>query len=455
MQIKFSPRVVSIFVCLISILNRPLVGQVQPSTRPVARMDAHGNPIRVSPRTGHISNYDEDKVGTYTLPDPLVLASGQAVRDAQTWFNLRRPEILDYYQDDIYGRVPLTAPQVTFEVASTDPKAMNGTAIRKQIVGHIGGANGPKMNITLLLPPNATGRVPVILAINFNFGGGGRGLGAVSTNSVPPTTRTIAARPAFGDTTPISEMLRRGYAYASIGYTDIQADAANRFTTGVQGLALVPGQTAPAPGEWGTITCWAWGMERVMDYLETDPSVDARRVAIVGHSRLGKTVLWAGALDPRIALVYSSCAGEMGSSLARRDYGETIDDMAQNFPWQFAGNFQRYVGHWNDMPVDTHMLMSLIAPRPLLITGGSTDQWSDPHGEFLGEVAAGPVYRLLGKTDLGTTELPALDQPVISGTLGFNYHKGGHMISATDWQAFFAFAQPYLKPMQAAAAGSH
>jgi hypothetical protein len=161
---------------------------------------------------------------------------------------------------------------------------------------------------------------------------------------------------------------------------------------------------------------------------------------------LGKTVLWAAARDPRFALVFSSCSGEMGASLARRDWGETVDDMAANFPWQFAGNFQKYSGHWNDLPVDSHMLIALNAPRPVFITGGTQDQWADPKGQFLAEVAAGPVYRLLGKPDLGTSELPPLDTPLLAGALGFHYHTGGHTITPADWKAFLDFADRHLKP---------
>jgi hypothetical protein len=253
----------------------------------------------------------------------------------------------------------------------------------------------------------------------------------------PPTLR--------GPPEPIADILARGYAYAVVHYTDIEGDKADASLNLVRKLALAPGQTAPAADEWGTISAWAWGLSRIMDYLETDPAVDAKRVALVGHSRLGKTVLWAGASDPRFAIVFSSQGGELGSSLGRRDFGETIDDMAQNFPWQFAGNLQKYAGHWNDMPVDTHFLISLIAPRPLLITGGTGDQWSDPHGEFLGEVAAGPVYRLVGAKDLGTTEWPKPEMPVVSGDLAYYYHTGPHAITKEDWVVFLNFVDRYWK----------
>jgi hypothetical protein len=420
-----APIGVVLFFCLNSI------AQNLPATRPTGG-------IRIARGTGHRTNYDEDKVGNYTLPDPLVMANGQPVRDAATWYKFRRPEILALYQELIYGRVPDSAPNVTFEVVSSQT-VMNGLAIRKKIVGHIGD-KGQTMTITLTLPANASGPVPVILALNFDFSQ----FRPAAVAGAAPSTRPARV---FADTTPIAQMIALGYGYAWLYYTDIQPDRAGSFTSGVQALAMGPGQTTLKPDDWSTITCWAWGLSRVMDYFETDPAVDAHRVAIVGHSRLGKTVLWAGALDQRIALVFSSCAGEMGSSLARRDFGETIDDIAQNYYWQFAGNFQRYIGHWNEMPVDTHMLISLIAPRPCLITGGSLDQWSDPRGECLAEIAAGPVYRLLGARDLGTTEVPPLETPLITGDLAFHYHNGAHLITASDWKVFFAFAGRYLKPV--------
>ena len=267
-----------------------------------------------------------------------------------------------------------------------------------------------------------------------------------AANAVPPGP---GGRPMFSETGPVTNILARGYGYATFRYTEVQPDSSNTFQSGVISLALAPGQTKPAPDEWGTVSAWAWGASRALDYLETDPAVDAKRVALIGHSRLGKTVLWAGAQDPRFALIFSSCGGEMGSALARRDYGETIDDMTANFPWQFAGNFQKYAGHWNDMPVDAHELIALNAPHPVLITGGTGDQWADPRGEFLAEVAAGPVYRLAGKTDLGTTNFPPADTPLITGDLGFNYHTGPPAITASDWNAFLEFADKYLKPKSA------
>jgi hypothetical protein len=416
-----------------------------PATNTVAlpRTDANGNPLRRAP-TGHVSNYDEAKVTPYTLPDPLLLQNGKPVRNASAWFKQRRPEILKLYQ--IYGGVPKLAPKVTFEVVESDTNALDGQAIRKHVVGRFGDSpDGPKLNIILYLPAKATKRVPVLLHLTF-FGSPPVSVAPNIITNAAPSTNVTAARPRFNEAGPIAEILTRGYGYAILRYTEIQPDNAGTSQSGVQALAYAPGQTKPAADEWGTISAWAWGASRVIDYFETDRAVDAKRVAVVGHSRLGKTVLWIGAQDPRVALVFSSCGGEMGSALARRDFGETVDDMAANFPWQFAGNFQKYAGHWNDMPVDAHMLIALNAPRPVFITGGTQDQWSDPHGEFLAEVAAGPVYRLLGKRDLGTSELPPLDTPLITGDLGFHYHTGGHTITASDWKAFLDFADSHLKP---------
>jgi alpha-glucosidase len=417
----------------------PLEPQIEKPPEPaLPNTDASGNPLRRAP-TGHVSNYDEAKVGTYTLPDPLVLRNGQPVRDADTWFKQRRPELLRLYEAEIYGRVPAHAPVMSAEVVETDPKAMDGLAVFKHVVVRFGGhPGGPAVNLHVYLPARVARPVPLLLHLVFS------NLPPIPGESPAPSAD---GRPAPGEAGPIPDILARGYGYAVFRYTEIQPDAAHTSQAGVIGLALAHGQTAPAADEWGAISAWAWGASRILDYLATDPAIDARRVALVGHSRLGKTALWAGAQDPRFALIFASCAGEMGSALARRDYGETVDDMAAVFPWWFAGNFQKYAGHWNDMPVDAHLLISLCAPRPVFITGGTQDQWADPRGEFLAEVAAGPVYRLLGGKDPGTTELPPLDMPLISGDLGFLCHTGGHEITPADWNAFLDFADRHLQPV--------
>ena len=398
--------------------------------------DPSGNPLRLAVKTNHVSNYDETKVGTYTLPDPLVTADGRPVRDGRSWL-ARRAEILRLYETEIYGRVPPNAPKVTWRVTETDANARGGAAIRKRIAGSVGeAADAPQINLTLHTPANAKRPAPVILLVN--FGGG-----------TPPPNAAAAGRgrgPGLPTEPPVAaEILARGWGYATVGYGDIQPDRANSWSQGVIGRTLAPGQEQPAPDEWGTITAWTWGISRIIDYLETDKAVNAKQIAVQGHSRLGKTVLWASARDQRIAAVFSSCSGEMGAALARRDWGETVDDMAQNFPWQFAGNFQKWSGRWSDMPVDAHMLIALSAPRPVFVTGGTTDQWADPVGMFKALAAAGPVFRLLGKKDLGTSELPPLDTPLTGGDLGWHYHTGGHTATPADWAAFLVFVEKYFR----------
>ena len=374
--------------------------------------DANGNPLRRAIKTGHVSNYDEAKVTPYKLPDPLLFADGTPVRTAREWTTKRRAELIRIYETEIFGRIPAATPPVAWRVTEDHgPK--------KLVVGTIGsGDSAPRINLTLYLPPKARGPVPVILLLG--FGGGG----------APVQDPPVAA-----------DILARGWGYAKAGYNDIQPDRINTFDRGVIGLTS---SAARGPGDWGTVSAWAWGASRIVDYLQTDKSVDGTRIALFGHSRLGKTALWASALDPRIAAVFSSCPGEMGAALSRRDWGETVDDMVQNFPYWFAPAFEKWAGRWNEMPVDAHMLIALSAPRPVFVTGGTADQWADPVGEFLAQVAAGPVYRLLGKKDLGVTALPPLDTPIVTGELGWHYHTGPHAATPADWQAFLSFLDKYF-----------
>jgi hypothetical protein len=403
----------------------------QPAPAPTTNLgsDANGNPRRLAPRTGHVSNYDETKVKPYSLPDPLVLANGQRVRDARTWERQRRPEIMRLYETEIFGRVPATAPRVTWKVTAREAGARGGVVDIKRIAGTIGSAaDAPTIPLTLYTPAKAKGRVPIILVVNFG-GGSGPAPAAALPSGEPP----VAA-----------DILARGWGYATMAYQDIQPDRATSIDEGVIALARPPGQ-APAPGDWGAIGAWSWGVSRAIDYLETDAAVNPQRIAVEGHSRIGKTALWASANDPRIAAVFSSCAGEMGSALSRRDWGEAVDDMAQNFPWWFSASFQKWPGRWDEMPVDAHMLIALSAPRPVFLTGGTTDQWADPVGEYLAAVAAGPVYRLLGRKDLGiTAPRPPLDTPVTTGDIGWHYHTGPHAATPEDWKAFLIFLDKYF-----------
>jgi len=412
-------------------------------------------------------NYTEARVGEYKLPDPLTLANGQPVRDAKMWVEQRRPELLNYYQKEIYGRIPAAAPKVTWQVVSTDTNALGGAAIMKQLAGHMGSPDGPAIGVTLYIPANAAKPVPMLVSISFNFGGGrGRGRGTASTNATnaAPTgavAQATAPMPGPGRGAPggargggfaargtPSELISNGFGYATIVYNSIETDADGQTNVNLaRKLALAPGQTVPATDEWGSIAAWAWGISRVVDYLESDKAVDAKRVAIMGVSRLGKTVLWAGANDPRIALVIASCSGEGGAALARRNYGETIAHLVAptRYPYQFAGNYAKYAKDPGQLAVDTHCLIALIAPRPVLLQTGNTDRWSDPKGEFLAAVAARPVFELLGKKGPETDQFPSAGQ-FVGDTLGYFMHAGGHGTIPSDWDQFLKFMEMHLKP---------
>jgi hypothetical protein len=417
--------------------NRPQNTQPQGGRSSNYTDDAHNTYVRSG--WGNWSNYDEAKANPYPLPDPLVLKNGQPVEDADTWWKLRRPEILNDFSTEIYGKIPDKTPAVTWEVTSTDMHALKGTAIMKKIVGHIDNSANPSIKptipITMYIPVSATGPVPMMVVV----GGFGGGFGPPRR----PGTTGPSTRPAFGGGfSAIPLVLAMGWGYASVDTASIQPDNGAGFSRGI--IGLTSGGKPRQPDDWGVLAAWSWGLSRAMDYFETDKSVDANRIGIEGHSRWGKEALLAAALDQRWTIVYSSCSGQCGAKLSRRDWGETVDNVAGEgeYHWM-AGNFLKYGGHWNDMPVDAHELIALVAPRPILLTGGTSDQWSDPHGEFLAAVAAGPVYRLLGKGDLGTTVLPAPDVALDTGELAYREHNGGHT-EAPDWPVFLKFAQRYF-----------
>ncbi len=373
---------------------------------------------------GNWSNYDEDKASRGPLPNPLMLKNGQPVTDADTWWRQRRPEILNDFLTEIYGKIPANTPSIAWEVTATDPNAVNGTAKMKTIVGHIDNARypsaTPSIKITLYTPANATGPVPTMVTMSGGFRRGAPG----------------------GGQGPMPQILALGWGYATVNTGAIQADSGAGFTSGI--IGLVNEGKPRKPDDWGVLAAWSWGLSRAIDYFETDKDVDAKRLGIEGHSRWGKEALLAAALDTRWAIIYSSCSGEGGAKLHRHDMGESVDNVAGpgEYHWM-AGNFLKYAGHWNDMPIDQHELIALVAPRPAFITGGTQDLWSDPSGEFKACVAAGPVYRLLGKKDLGVSEMPAPDNALIAGDLAFRLHTGGHTDSP-DWPAFLTFAKRYF-----------
>jgi hypothetical protein len=399
---------------------------------------------------GIVANYTEARVGNYTLPDPLLLLNGKKVTDAKTWLKKRRPEIVKLFEENQYGRSPERPKGMSFEVFDRGTPAFDGKAIRRQVTVYFSKDKaGPKMDLLLYLPAGAKKAVPVFLNVGFTANSlmvDDPGIKVGEIWGKEKKRVSAAGGKPFGRLN-VLPLLEKGFAVASVYYGDIDPDFLGGVSLGVRRPYLKPGQSEPAPNEWGAIAAWGWGLSRVMDYFETDKGVDARRVAIMGISRLGKTVLWTAAHDTRFALVIASCSGEGGAALSRRNYGETIKHLTAptRYPYQFCANYAKYGDHVDHFPVDAHMLISLIAPRPVLLQTGDTDRWSDPKGEFLAAVSASPVYRLLGKPGLDTDQMPQAGQQ-IGDTLSYFMHAGGHGSIPSDWDVFLKFLQRHLRP---------
>ena len=402
------------------------------------RQGANGN----NPQAPNAANYDESKANPYpNLPDPLVLNNGKKVTSAKMWWNQRRPEIVELFDREIYGRVPKNVPKVKWEVASTKNE-MNGDVpvITKELAGHVDNSAYPEitvdMRVSLSTPANAKGPVPVIMEFGGNPPGTGRGFGGAGKAAKQPAGPTWQ-----------QQVLAKGWGYAEIYTSTIQADNGAGLTQGIIGL-VNKGQPRQ-PDDWGALRAWAWGASRALDYFETDKAVDAKQVGIEGHSRYGKATIVAMAYDQRFAVAYVSSSGEGGAKVHRRNWGELVENVAaiSEYHWM-AGNFLKYAGplNWNDLPVDSHELVAMCAPRPVFLSAGATngDGWVDAKGTFLAGAGAGPVYKLLGKRDLGTTEFPAIETPLIDGDVAFRQHSGGHT-PTPNWPTFITFASRYIK----------
>jgi hypothetical protein len=395
------------------------------------------------------ANYDESKVGSYTLPDPLTFQNGTKVRSAKDW-QRRRAEILGLFEENVFGHSPKPPSSINYKVFDTDKNALSGKATRKQVTIYFSSKkDGPKEDVLIYIPNSAKKPVTLILSLNFSgnqavIDDSGVKLGTVWDRTTHQPETAKADSRGKDKNFEVEKLLDRGYGFATINYEDIEPDFNGGISHGIRPLFYKSGQTEPAPDDWGAIGAWSYGLSRAMDYLEKDKDVDSKHVAVMGHSRLGKTVLWTGAQDQRFAMVLASCPGEGGASLARRNYGETIRNLTDRFLFWFAANLKKFADDPSQLPVDMHELIALSAPRPVYVTGAEDDKWADPKGEFLALVAAGPVYQLLGAQGLGTDQMPALNQP-IQHTLAFHYRTGKHEVTDFDWEQFLKFADLHLR----------
>ncbi|CCH02316.1 hypothetical protein FAES_4317 [Fibrella aestuarina BUZ 2] len=395
-----------------------------------------------NPKAPNAANADEAKATTYTsLPDPLTLKNGQKVKSAKDWWQKRRPEIVEDFDREIYGRVPANVPGVRWEVVSTKDTVDGAYPIKlKQLVGHVDNATYPaiKVDIELMLatPAKAKSGVPVMMSYGFRFPAGFRMPQPPSSTTAPP---------------PLSwqqQLLEKGWGYAVIYPTSYQADNGAGLTEGI--IGLVNKGKPRKPDDWGALRAWAWGASRALDYFETDKDVDAKQVGIEGLSRYGKATAVTMAYEPRFAIGFIGSSGEGGVKLHRRTYGEQVENVASSAEYHWmAGNFIKYAGPLKptDMPVDAHELVALCAPRPVFISSGSPDvegRWVDAKGMFLGGAYASPVYELLGKKGMGTMDYPPQETALVSGDIAFRQHSGGHT-TGPNWPTFLQYADRYIR----------
>lgn len=366
-------------------------------------------------------NYDEQAVPRYVLPPLLLTNNGKVVHNKGEWEKVRRPEILRLFEDNIYGQMPQDFDSIKYVPVGHEMEAMNGKAVLKQMdIQIFRKLKSITIHLVLFIPAYSKRATPVFLLINNR-----------SKNNTDPT-RTVKT-----EFWPAEQVIDSGYAIAAFHVSDLAPDNKNMFINGL--LQLYPEQM-DADNGMRAIGAWAWGASRVMDYFETDRSIDPRKVAIVGHSRGGKAALWASAEDPRFAMCFASCSGNSGAALARRRFGETIEKINQTFPYWFCNNYKRFDNKEDDLPVDQHMLIALSAPRCVYTTNATKDLWADPKGSFLSIKNAEPVFSLYQLKSGLPAEMPLPDQPVIQSSIGYHLRSGIHDLTAYDWARFIQFA---------------
>lgn len=398
------------------------------------------------------ANYDESKIPDFTLPDPLVTFNGKKIKNVKQWEKKGRPELLKFFTENVYGEVPGKLEIKSIDVLEESDNAYQGKAKRKQVSLSFE-KDGKSLHFTILMYiPRQVEKAPVILGYNFYgnhtvtndvnviiseaWAQNNESFGIIN-NQLTEQSRGVRT-----NRWAIEKMLDAGVGLATIYYGEVDPDK-NDLTDGVQSLFYIDGQQRPGVNEWGSIAAWAWGLSRAMDYFEQDTDVDASKVVVFGHSRLGKTSLWAGATDQRFAAVISNDSGCGGAALSKRKIGETVGRINQVFPHWFADYFQNYNNREDNLPVDQHELLALIAPRPLYVASAEEDKWADPHGEFLSAFYATPVYNLYGKQGIPTDKMPEVNQPV-QNTVAYHIRTGVHDVTDYDWEQYIKWAKTQL-----------
>ena len=413
------------------------------------------------------ANYEESEVRPYTLPDALTASDGAQIKTAKQWQKGRREEVLKLFETHVYGRTP-EAAKAKFKQTSEDKNALGGKATRKEVTAFLTGKeDGPTMDLLIFIPNDAKKSVPAFVGLNF---AGNHSVHAdpgialarcwlrdARDGGVTNNRATEAGRGKEASRWQVEKIIERGYALVTACYCDLEPDHVDGHKGALRsvlrpkkpknfmpGAAMKGAPADAAPDEWGAIGAYAYGLSRAMDYIEKDNAIDEKRVAVMGHSRLGKSALWAGAQDERFAIVISNNSGEGGASLSKRNFGESVERINTSFPHWFCGNFKKYNGNEKALPVDQHMLIALMAPRPVYIASAKEDSWADPKGEFLSGKHAEPVYKLFGLEGLGVAEMPELDRPV-GQTIGYHIRTGKHDVTAYDWEQYLNFADRHFK----------
>ena len=391
--------------------------------------------------------YDERDVPAYTLPDPLMTKDGKIVKNSRQWMKVRRPELMDLFRDQMFGYEPAAPDHVEYEVVKVVPDVFDGLATMKEVKLFLEPSHEHYCLLSIFVPNKRSGPAPAFLGINFR---NNHVMDTLSVISLPPADLLAHYMPSYkmwerGEASPrwpIRYILSHGYATVSYNREDADPDDRKGYDLGIRKVYDAGSRSAKS---WGTISAWAWSLSRALDYLEEDPDIDASRVAVHGHSRLGKTALWAGAIDQRFALVISNDSGCGGAALSRRGYGETVKIINNTFPYWFCDNFKQYSGNEAALPFDQHELIALIAPRPVYVASASEDLWADPYGEYLSLVNASPVYKLFGYEGFTSAAIPPVEYPRVEGRMGHHIRKGKHDMLIYDWANYIAFADRYLK----------